>query len=109
MENKKNGNNTIQNKNSNTFEYIFKEIDNDNKNKSNNIYLELYNSQIKKHNLERQQNWDKQKVFFEKNKQLLKKKEELNQKKKKKRRKKGKKMSMNKQKNFVKNKWKVYI
>ena len=54
MENKKNGNNTIQNKNSNTFEYIFKEIDNDNKNKSNNIYLELYNSQIKKHNLERQ-------------------------------------------------------
>ncbi len=82
MENKKNGNNIIQNKNSNTFEYIFKEIDNDNKNKSNNIYLELYNSQIKKQNLERQQNWDKQKVFFEKNKELLKKKEELNQKKK---------------------------
>ena len=80
---KKNGKNIIQNKKKiNTFEYIFNEIDNDKNNKSNNIYLELYNSQIKKQNLERQQNWDKQKVFFEKNKELLKKKEELNQKKK---------------------------
>lgn len=100
MENKKNGNNTIQNKNSNTFEYIFKEIDNDNKNKSNNIYLELYNSQIKKHNLERQQNWDKQIIFFEKNKQLLKKKEELNQKKKKEEEKKRKKDEYEQTKEF---------
>ena len=83
MENKNNRNNIIQNKKkTNHFEYIFKEIDNEQNNKSNNIYLELYNSQIKKQNLERQQNWHKQKVFLEKNKQLLKNKEELNQKKK---------------------------
>ncbi len=98
---KKNGKNVIQNKKKiNTFEYIFNEIDNDKNNKSNNIYLELYNSQIKKHNLERQQNWDKQKVFFEKNKHLLKKKEELNQKKKKEEEKKRKKDEYEQTKEF---------